>query len=447
MNKNYRLIFYLMFLVILPFGCRKDNYHNDIHLEKNDKINANGNDKIYGYGVVNVNRLRLRSDSDLYSKTLRYFDKGEVLRILDKKDIRVRIDDVDDYWYYVEVEGVKGYVFGFYVDIYSDYENAIYTSQKYLNYNFYEKTKDDKVDYVDFINNNLFFISNGKIVQIVDLKKNKAKILHTDSKFIVTNYFFSKDDSFIYYIAKLSKNIDYNGEFCVYDLRTDKSTLILKDIFCGNINSEANYFLSAKIKKIKSQEYWILEMVNLSDYSSKEIFKLERGEKSEELDTDIFSKTLKREYGSFSQIDYDDKSGIIYFKPPEENQTYLISMVDNSFKKVDIEKVNLFKLDISKYLQVYTVSNAQSEILYSLVLKDEYLSFEKEIIRSKFYPTSVNVSERLGYAVISMVSTDEIKYGCYAGSIYLLSLVTNSFLAISTDGLSYQPKWRYKIIK
>ena len=188
-------------------------------------------------------------------------------------------------------------------------------------------------------------------------------------------------------------------------------------------------------------------MVNLSDYSSKEIFKLERGEKSEELDTDIFSKTLKREYGSFSQIDYDDKSGIIYFKPPEENQTYLISMVDNSFKKVDIEKVNLFKLDISKYLQVYTVSNAQSEILYSLVLKDEYLSFEKEIIRSKFYPTSVNVSERLGYAVISMVSTDEIKYGCYAGSIYLLSLVTNSFLAISTDGLSYQPKWRYKIIK
>ena len=136
----------------------KDNYHNDIHLEKNDKINANGNDKIYGYGVVNVNRLRLRSDSDLYSKTLRYFDKGEVLRILDKKDIRVRIDDVDDYWYYVEVEGVKGYVFGFYVDIYSDYENAIYTSQKYLNYNFYEKTKDDKVDYVDFINNNLFYI-------------------------------------------------------------------------------------------------------------------------------------------------------------------------------------------------------------------------------------------------------------------------------------------------
>jgi len=431
----------------LFFNCKKETKEVDILLKSDDKINAVEVKNLYGYAVVNVNRLRLRADCDLHSKTLRYLDKGTILRILEKKENRFKIDEMEDYWYNVEIDGIKGFVFGYFIDIYTDYDNANYTSRKYLDFNFQEKTTQDSVSYEDFINNNLFFLSTGKIIQIVDYKKNRARILSTENKLVVTNYFFSKEPNIIYYIAKSLKNIESNGELFKYNLKDDTNTLIVKDIYTGNINIDENIFLSVKLKKIKSIEYWVIESINLTDGSEKELIKLEIKNKIENLDTDILSNTLRRELGTLAHIEFDDKKKFIYFKPPEENQTYLISVLDSTYIKIDIEKSNIFNLDGAKFLQIYSFSDSVSGVVYSLVLKDKFSSFEKEIIRSKFYPTNVNVSPRLGYAAVSMVSTDQIKENYYSGSIYLLSLSTYAFSPVSTDGFSYQPKWSYKLIK
>ncbi|HOV13203.1 MAG TPA: SH3 domain-containing protein, partial [Spirochaetota bacterium] len=445
----YRIILHcsVIFLLLLFFNCKKETKEVDILLKSDDKINAVEVKNLYGYAVVNVNRLRLRADCDLHSKTLRYLDKGTILRILEKKENRFKIDEMEDYWYNVEIDGIKGFVFGYFIDIYTDYDNANYTSRKYLDFNFQEKTTQDSVSYEDFINNNLFFLSTGKIIQIVDYKKNRARILSTENKLVVTNYFFSKEPNIIYYIAKSLKNIESNGELFKYNLKDDTNTLIVKDIYTGNINIDENIFLSVKLKKIKSIEYWVIESINLTDGSEKELIKLEIKNKIENLDTDILSNTLRRELGTLAHIEFDDKKKFICFKPPEENQTYLISVLDSTYIKIDIEKSNIFNLDGAKFLQIYSFSDSVSGVVYSLVLKDKFSSFEKEIIRSKFYPTNVNVSPRLGYAAVSMVSTDQIKENYYSGSIYLLSLSTYAFSPVSTDGFSYQPKWSYKLIK
>ncbi len=165
------------------------------------------------------------------------------------------------------------------------------------------------------------------------------------------------------------------------------------------------------------------------------------------MENDVFSNTLKREAGTLAYIDFDNKKNFIYFKPPEENQTYLISMADASYIKIDIEKSNLFNLDDSKYLQIYSLQDENGNVNYSLILKEKYTSFEKEILKSKYYPTNVSVSPRQGFAALSLVSTDEIKDNYHPGDIYLLSLETRALTPISTDGNSYQAKWSYEIIE
>ena len=117
----FKLISFFSFLMIIFFysSCKKENVNDIDDFNKKNILKAEEVKKSEKVGVVNVDRLRFRSDSDIHSKTLRYLDKGAIVTILEKDNMRVKIGEMEDYWYQIEYEGITGWVFGYFIDVYS----------------------------------------------------------------------------------------------------------------------------------------------------------------------------------------------------------------------------------------------------------------------------------------------------------------------------------------
>ncbi|OHD12602.1 MAG: hypothetical protein A2086_05725 [Spirochaetes bacterium GWD1_27_9] len=429
-------LFFILLFILLLFSCKKDKETN-VTLQNQNKISSLELKTTTKVGVVNVDRLRLRQDNDLHSKTLRYLDKGEIVKIIGKNNERIKIDEMEDYWYEVEYNGVKGWLYGYFIDIYSDYENAYEGAKKYLN----TKIEISEIS-LEIISNNLFFISRGKIFQVLNSKNGIAKVLKTEENWIVTNYFFTRKQNFLYYIAK-PNNSEINGNLYFYNLIDDTSTLIIKNVYYAIFNTDNNNILLLSIDKKSNVEQWVLSLFGLDSLKiTKEIVKIEKNKQLEDLAKDYFSLTLKRECGTLVSLEWDTKRNFIYFKPPEENQTYLISISDGNLIKIDVQKSNQFNID-SRYLTINSLQDAAGETLYSLILKDKISGFEKEIIRSKLYPINFSLSPKQNFVAISLISINDVKEDYFSSSVYVLSLSNYSLIPISTDGYSYQPKWSY----
>ncbi|MCK4795910.1 MAG: SH3 domain-containing protein [Spirochaetes bacterium] len=442
-----KCIFTIIIFLIILLCCKKTLNNNDVPLIKETDLEAKEIKKTKGIGVVNVDRLRFRSDNDLHSKTLRYLDKGIVVTILNKDYKRVRIGEMEDYWYQIEYDGITGWVFGYFLDIYSSYENAKIGAKKYIQLKTIDK-KDNIIYYEDAINKNLFFLSNGKILQVIDGRKGIAKILKTQPGLIVVNYFFTKISSSIYYIAKSSSNLNGNGNLYFYDLNKKKNELILKDVYAADINEKNDIALVLSIQKSLKDNYWVIKSFDIKSKSNiKKITKIKQNRDSENLEDDIFSTTLQRELGSFVDLKMDKKANFIYFKPPEENQTYLISISNGDFIQVDIEQSPVYNIDSSQFITINSEQDIDGTGKYSIILKDKFSGMEKEIIRSQLYPISFSISPKKNFLAISMIDVNVQKDKYYPSSVYVLSLSTYSLIAISTEGESYQPKWSSTLLK
>ncbi len=432
-------------------SCKKtESYESEVLLNNSSNLKVEEIKKNFGVGVVNSDRLRLRSLNDLHSKTLRYLDKGAIVTILAKDNNRVRIDEIEDYWYNVEYEGIKGWIFGYYVDIYSSLEDARYGSSKYLKDNPIDKsTQTSSGYYEDAINKNLFFLLNGRIYQVIDGKKGSAKFIKTQTGLKVVNFFFNETSDKIYYIASPLKNSNDFGNLYLYDTSSDENRLIYKNVHALSINSKDQKSIILTSKKDKGEMFWALKYLNMKDFEIVDdiLFLPKADTPLEDATDDIFSLTLKRELGSLVYLEWDRKKNFLYFKPPEENQTYLISLSNNDRIKIDLEKRSAFDIDSSRYLAINSEEDEWGKNLYIITMKDRISGIEKEIARSELYPINFCMSPRQIYIALSMISMKEVVNGYFPSSIYVLSLSTYSLAPISTDGNSYQPKWSPTLLK
>jgi len=452
LRTKMRIFFISLAIFLFTFtSCKKnESYKTEVFLNNSSKLKVEEIKKNFGVGVVNSDRLRLRSLNDLHSKTLRYLDKGAIVTILAKDNNRVRIDEIEDYWYNVEYEGIKGWIFGYYADIYSSLEDAKYGSSKYLNDNPADKfTQTSSGYYEDAINKNLFFLLNGKIYQVIDGKKGNAKFIKTQTGLKVINFFFNETADKIYYIASPLKSSNDYGNLYLYDISSDENRVIHKSVYALSINSKDHRSIILTSKKDKSKTFWVLKYFDMKNFETiGDILFLPKADPPlEDATDDIFSLTLKRELGSLVYLEWDRKKNFLYFKPPEENQTYLISLSNNDSIKIDLEKRNTFDIDSSRYLAINSEEDGWGKNLYIITMKDRISGIEKEIIRSELYPINFCMSPRQIYIAISMISMKEVINGCFPSSIYVLSLSTYSLAPISTDGNSYQPKWSPTLLK
>jgi len=435
------IIFSLLFFLftVLNYNCKQGKKaDNRFPVETIDVKNNNG------YAVVNEDRLRFRADNNIHSKTLRYLDKGTIVTIVDKDENRVRIGELEDYWYNIEYEGINGWVFGYYLDIFTSYENAKTGSRKYIEQSLLQDATDF---YEEEIKNNLFYISNGKLFQNTTGRVNGANELKTESGSIISNYFFSNSVNFIYYVGKKSIN-DLNGNLYLFNIKNQSSALLKKEISYADINLENNIIITVSAYKVKKNKLWIINLIYLNNQNEiKEVSRIEQAIKIEKNEPDIFSKTLEREKGSLCYLKLDDKATFIYFKPPEELLYYLISIHDGKYIQIEQPQSNIYNIDTSRYINIKSKEDEKNNrAIYSIVMTDKFSGVEKEIVESPLYPINFTTSRHNNLLAISMIDITKNENEYYNSSVYVISLPTNSFIAISLDGVSYQPKWSNSLL-
>ena len=69
------------------------------------------------WGVVSSNYLRLRANPTKTAEVIDGLTKGTVVEILTITEKKETIEEETDYWYRVDLGGVKGWLFGAYLEI------------------------------------------------------------------------------------------------------------------------------------------------------------------------------------------------------------------------------------------------------------------------------------------------------------------------------------------
>jgi len=115
--KKQRII--LIICWILLFSCFGENSEEQIILPPTSAI------AIYNtWAVVNADYLRIRKNPSKNSEMLSALNSGTVVRILSKTENKDVVEQASDYWYQIDNQGLRGWVFGAYLDVYNSKSEA-----------------------------------------------------------------------------------------------------------------------------------------------------------------------------------------------------------------------------------------------------------------------------------------------------------------------------------
>ncbi len=108
-----------LFLLILGclygftiFSCEKEIEEERIQLPSTPVLSIRSN-----WGVVTSHFLRVREEPFQKAKILAHLRKRSVLEILSRTQKRESVENESSYWYQINYEGLRGWVFGAYIEI------------------------------------------------------------------------------------------------------------------------------------------------------------------------------------------------------------------------------------------------------------------------------------------------------------------------------------------
>ena len=76
------------------------------------------------WAVINAPHLRLRELPTDSSRVVRYLKAGFVLEIISKTGTLETLEGEENYWYQITFDGLNGWVFGAYLDLFDSKEQA-----------------------------------------------------------------------------------------------------------------------------------------------------------------------------------------------------------------------------------------------------------------------------------------------------------------------------------
>ncbi len=82
------------------------------------------------WGVVNAEHLRLRKDPTVDSTAIFTLWRGYEVEILDRSETVESVGNIKDYWYYINYGGLRGWVFGYYLDLYDSKSQADFAAKE-----------------------------------------------------------------------------------------------------------------------------------------------------------------------------------------------------------------------------------------------------------------------------------------------------------------------------
>lgn len=451
--KKYIFLSVIAILFLLS-NCKAQNIQNTVTLDKNTFTPASSyvsTTKTNLLGIVTVNRLRLRSSNDVYAKTIRYLDQGDMLNIILKDEKRIRINNMEDYWYQVDFNGTKGWIFGYYLEIYTDYLQAQEASNRYKGSrkNSNKEENNDRLSVRTafefgerFINNNLLFLSDGQLLEVTDFVNGKANVVLLSTP--VESYIVDTESNgeLLYYIGKQQRS----KALFRYDFKTKAETLLLKDVEKMTFDFRACFGVVVGISTIadkKNTEQWTLRKINLQTGEATNFASIEKAN-DENIITDPLYNSLLRERGRQIYLELDYPRGVVYFRPPEEDKVYLISLEDGNFIRTTFIPENDFVIDVNRSLNIERSFDDTGKMKYSLQLHDNLSGYTKEIIKTSENPINFVLHKYKDLMAVTMLQmqSDIPQNKCYPSFIYIMSLSNYSIIPVSTSGNSYQPQWR-----
>lgn len=111
----------LMILLSFPFlfACSEEQPIPDVELPATPVLSIKSR-----YGVINSSHLRLREKPTLDARAITTLWRGNVLEIVSQGAEKETVEEKLDYWYRINYDGLQGWVFGAYIDLYDSRDQA-----------------------------------------------------------------------------------------------------------------------------------------------------------------------------------------------------------------------------------------------------------------------------------------------------------------------------------
>ena len=106
-------------LIFLFFGCEKSTETHEITLPPTSVLRVQ-----VSWAIITAPHLRLREEPSENARVIRYLQSGFVLEILSKTRKLETVEEEDNYWYQIQVDGLSGWVFGAYLNIFDSRAKA-----------------------------------------------------------------------------------------------------------------------------------------------------------------------------------------------------------------------------------------------------------------------------------------------------------------------------------
>jgi uncharacterized protein YgiM (DUF1202 family) len=101
-----------VFLCLLYPGCSGERAERKVELPSTTVLSVGSR-----WAVVNTNYLRMREKPLKDAEVLDGLTKGTVVEVLASTESEETIENATSYWYRISLEGLKGWVFGAYLEI------------------------------------------------------------------------------------------------------------------------------------------------------------------------------------------------------------------------------------------------------------------------------------------------------------------------------------------
>ena len=119
-------VVFLFVLTLLP-SCKKDEVMQAINLPPTPILSMREK-----WGAITSSHLRLRSSPDSNSDVVTTFwnRRDVVLEVLSQSSEKVDVEGREGYWYQVSYDGLVGWVFGGYVELFGTKEQALRSARE-----------------------------------------------------------------------------------------------------------------------------------------------------------------------------------------------------------------------------------------------------------------------------------------------------------------------------
>lgn len=439
--------FIIFFSILSVLCCRKPekshiNLDEEIDLNTENTIITTKQQKvIQQYGVVTVNRLRIRASNDIHAKTLRYVDTGQILNILYKDENRVKINQDEGYWYKIEFEGIKGWVFGFFLQVYADYEDARFIAERLANPQLQEAPSREMP-----INLHLYFLYKGSVLQLQDYKIGKARRILTFNDVFIHKYFFHPRDTKMYYIGTYADGKNDQRNLFVYNFQDDSNLLIMDNVYDCAFNFQDNKIALLGIIREKRRDFWELSIADIEPGRSKSsILKMRKHYDFEK--NSFFKKLIEKELGALTKLSWDTQHNLVYMTLPDEEKTYIVSPETNDFITTLSSHEIEYAIDAHRLFMI-TDEVQDDRTIYTITLFNKATGMQKRIMSSHLIPLHFEASPDYNYAAITLVDLEkdeEVKVS--STSLLVLSLNSYSLIPISIEENTNQPRWNIRGFK